>query len=133
VDASFLKQRHRVRFIELACVFDVPVFLLDFHTTPRQLAERVRRRATEPGQSSDANAAVLVRQLANEEPLTPDEAALTIAFDTDVPLRAFQAAPYWRPLLIRLQLERAEERVVCRGAHAWQTCGWDAVDCQSVA
>ena len=133
VDASFLKQRHRVRFIELACVFDVPVFLLDFHTTPRQLAERVRRRATEPGQSSDANAAVLVRQLANEEPLTPDEAALTIAFDTDVPLRAFQAAPYWRPLLIRLQLERAEEQAVCRGARPWQTCGWDAVDCQSVA
>lgn len=133
IDATFLKRRHRAPFIELACVFDVPVFLLDFHTTPRQLAERVRMRATEPGQSSDANAAVLVRQLANEEPLTPDEAALTIAFDTDVPLGVFQQAPYWKPLLNRLHPEQQAEHAACNSTHPWQTSGWDAVSCQSAA
>jgi len=133
VDATFLKQRHRVSFIELACAFDVPVFLLDFHTSARQLAERVRKRATDPGQSSDANAAVLVRQLANEEPLTPDEAALTVAFDTDVPLGAFQEAPYWKPLLNRLHLDGPVEDTVRRGTQHWQTSGWDAVACQSAA
>ncbi|CAE6937821.1 AAA family ATPase [Paraburkholderia domus] len=133
VDATFLKQRHRVSFIELACAFDVPVFLLDFHTSARQLAERVRKRATDPGQSSDANAAVLVRQLANEEPLTPDEAALTVAFDTDVPLGAFQQAMYWKPLLIRLHPGGPVEHAGRSGTPPWQTSGWDAVGCQSAA
>jgi aminoglycoside phosphotransferase family enzyme/predicted kinase len=133
MDATFLKQRHRASFIELACVFDVPVFLLDFHTSSRQLAERVRKRATDPGQSSDANAAVLVRQLANEEPLTPDEAALTVAFDTDVPLGAFQHATYWKPLLIRLQPNGPLERAVLSGTPHCQTSGWDATGCQNAA
>lgn len=133
VDATFLKQRHRASFIELACVFDVPVFLLDFHTTARQLSERVRKRATDPGQSSDANAAALVRQLANEEPLTPDEAALTVAFDTDVPLCAFQHATYWKPLLIRLHPNGPVEHAVRSRAHHWQTSGWDATGCQRAA
>ncbi len=127
VDATFLKQRHRVRFIELACVFDVPVFLLDFHTSPQQLAERVRTRATDPCQSSDANTAVLVRQLANEEPLTPDEAALTVAFDTDVPLSALQHATYWQRLMDRLHPEQPVEHAVRSGMHHWQTGGWGAV------
>ncbi|SDI86030.1 AAA family ATPase [Paraburkholderia phenazinium] len=133
VDATFLKQQHRARFIELACVFDVPVFLLDFHTRPQQLAERVRNRTTDAGQSSDANAAVLVRQLANEEPLTPDEAALTIAFDTDVPLGAFQRATYWKPLLVRLHPERAVEHPDPTGTRQWQSSDGGAVGCRSVA
>lgn len=131
--ATFLKQRHHASFIELACVFDVPVFLLDFHTTAGQLSERVRKRATDPGQSTDANAAVLVRQLANEEPLTPDEAALTVAFDTDVPLGAFRHATYWKPLLIRLHPNGPVEHAVRSGTHHWQTNGWDATGCQSAA
>ncbi|NYH14123.1 bifunctional aminoglycoside phosphotransferase/ATP-binding protein [Paraburkholderia bryophila] len=133
MDATFLKQRHRASFIELACVFHVPVFLLDFHTSARQLAERMRKRATDPGQSSDANAAVLVRQLANEEPLTPDEAALTIAFDTDVPLGAFQHAAYWKPLLVRLHPASPADLAVRSDTPHWQTSGWDAAGCQNAA
>ncbi|RKE37963.1 hypothetical protein B0G76_4249 [Paraburkholderia sp. BL23I1N1] len=133
VDATFLKQRHRASFIELACAFDVPVFLLDFHTSVRQLAERVRKRAMDPGQSSDANAAVLVRQLANEEPLTPDEVALTVAFDTHVPLGAFQHATYWKPLLIRMHPESPVEHAVRSDTTHWQTSGWDAAGYQSAA
>jgi predicted kinase len=133
VDATFLKQRHRLSFIELARAFDVPVFLLDFHTSVRQLAERVRKRAMDPGQSSDANAAVLVRQLANEEPLTPDEVALTVAFDTDVPLGAFQRARYWKPLLIRLHPEDPVDHAFRSDTPHWQTSGWDAIGCRSAA
>lgn len=101
VDATFLKQRHRARFIELASALCVSVFLLDLHASPQRLAERIGKRAGDPCQLSDAGMGVLVRQLANEDPLTPDEAALTVAFDTDVPRGSFQKMAYWRPLLLR--------------------------------
>ena len=104
VDATFLKQRHRASFIDLASALSVPVFLLDFHASPRRVAERVRKRSADPGHPSDAGPAVLVRQLANEEPLTPDEAALTVRFDTDVAVGDYEKRVYWRPLMQRLLL-----------------------------
>ncbi|MFL9953671.1 hypothetical protein PQR37_03740 [Paraburkholderia nemoris] len=62
-----------------------------------------------------------------------DEAALTVAFDTDVPLGAFQRATYWKPLLIRLHPETPVEHAVRSDTTHWQTSGWDAVGYQSAA
>jgi predicted kinase len=103
VDATFLKQRHRARFIELATELGTPVFLLDFYASPRRLAQRVWKRSGDPWRASDAGPAVLVRQLANEEPLTPEEAALTVGFDTDVPPGSYENPRYWHRLILRLQ------------------------------
>ena len=106
VDATFLKERNRTRFISLANALSIPVFILDFHASPRTLVERVRGRASGPLQPSDARTLVFVRQLANEEPLTPEECLITISFDTDVPLSAFCDLEYWRPLMEQLGAER---------------------------
>ena len=102
VDATFLKRAHRARFAALAHSLGVPVFLLDFHARARQLEERVQARAAASHTASDAGPLVLIRQLANEEPLSPEEMQRTVCFDTEVPLADFGHLDYWRKLLRRL-------------------------------
>jgi hypothetical protein len=50
---------------------------------------------------------VLIRQLANEEPLSAEEMQQTVSFDTEVPLANFGHMGYWRKLLRRLCEPRA--------------------------
>jgi uncharacterized protein len=102
VDATFLKSLHRARFIALARSLAVPVLLLDFHAHARQLEQRVQARAAASHAASDAGPLVLVRQLANEEPLSPEEMQQTLSFDTEVPVANFAHTGYWRKLLRRL-------------------------------
>ncbi|WP_240975577.1 bifunctional aminoglycoside phosphotransferase/ATP-binding protein [Paraburkholderia aromaticivorans] len=89
VDATFLKCRHRTRFIAHAQALGIPVFLLDFHARARQLEQRVQARAAVSHTESDAGPLVLIRQLANEEPLSPEEMERTVSFDTEVPIANF--------------------------------------------
>jgi aminoglycoside phosphotransferase family enzyme/predicted kinase len=102
VDATFLKRDHRSKFAALAEALAVPVILLDFHARTCLLAERVSRRAAQAHAESDAGPVVLVKQLANEEPLSADEMAATVCFDTEVPAAAFAHIEYWQALLDRL-------------------------------
>lgn len=102
VDATFLKSAHRARFAALARSHGVPVFLLDFHARVRQLEQRVQARAAASHTESDAGPLVLIRQLANEEPLSAEEMQRTVSFDTEVPLADFGRLDYWRKLLRRL-------------------------------
>jgi aminoglycoside phosphotransferase family enzyme/predicted kinase len=107
VDASFLKSLHRSRFIALARSLAVPVLLLDFHARAHQLKLRVQARAAASQAASDAGPLVLIRQLANEEPLSAEEMQQTVSFDTEVPLANFGHMGYWRKLLRRLCEPRA--------------------------
>jgi aminoglycoside phosphotransferase family enzyme/predicted kinase len=102
VDATFLKHAHRARFVALARSLGVPVFLLDFHARARQLEQRVQARAAASHTASDAGPLVLIRQMANEEPLSAEEMQRTVSFDTEVPLADFGRLDYWRKLLRRL-------------------------------
>ncbi|WP_406867084.1 AAA family ATPase [Paraburkholderia fungorum] len=102
VDATFLKHLHRAHFIALAASLRVPVFLLDFHARARQLQQRVQARAGAAQTESDAGPPVLIRQLANEEPLSADEMLQTVCFDTEVPIADFGRLDYWHKLLRRL-------------------------------
>ncbi|TDV13870.1 AAA family ATPase [Paraburkholderia caballeronis] len=102
VDATFLKRAQRERFIALASRLGVPLHILDFHADPARLAERVRARALGPRDASDAGEAVLAAQQASADPLSADELASTIGFDTGVPLDAFANAAYWQPLFERM-------------------------------
>ncbi|WP_027213127.1 bifunctional aminoglycoside phosphotransferase/ATP-binding protein [Burkholderia sp. WSM2232] len=104
VDATFLKRAHRERFAALAGSMGVPVLLLDFHARTCLLAERVSRRTAQAQvhAESDAGLVVLVRQLANEEPLSAQEWARAVCFDTEVAPDAFEHLKYWRALLERL-------------------------------
>lgn len=107
VDATFLKSLHRARFTALANSLAVPVLLLDFHARARQLEQRVQARAAPSRAESDAGPLVLIRQLANEEPLSPEEMQRTVCFDTEVPLADFGRPDYWQKLLRRLDEPQA--------------------------
>jgi predicted kinase len=102
VDATFLKGLHRARFIALAQSLAVPVLLLDFHARAHELEKRVQARGAASHAGSDAGPRVLIRQLANEEPLSAEEMQRTVSFDTEVPIADFAHIGYWRKLLRRL-------------------------------
>ena len=84
VDATFLRQAHRDEFIALAAEQGVRCRLLVFDAPVPLLRERVRRRAAEGRDASEATLAVLEQQLLEREPLTPTERALAIQVDTSV-------------------------------------------------
>ncbi|MGF6920591.1 AAA family ATPase [Paraburkholderia sp. 40] len=109
VDATFLKRDHRSRFAALADALAVPVIVLDFHARTCLLAERVSRRAAQAHAESDAGPVVLIRQLANEDPLSAGEMACTVHFDTEVPVGAFAHIEYWQALLERLDTQSMHE------------------------
>lgn len=118
VDATFLKRDHRSRFIALADALAIPVFVLDFHARTRLLAERVSERAARAQGESDAGPVVLVKQLANEEPLSADEMARAVYFDTEVPASDFAHTAYWQALLDRLEMARdADVSFACLPVH----------------
>ena len=73
VDATFLKRRYRETFRQLAHEMGVPFTLLEFHTDPATLRERVAQRAAAGNDASDASLLVLQQQLASLEPLAADE------------------------------------------------------------
>lgn len=107
VDATFLKHEHPSRFAALGNMLSIPVIVLDFHARTCRLWERVRTRALEQPTASDAGPVVLVKQLANEEPLTSEEMADTVYLDTEVPLDAFAHIEYWEALRRRLEQHAA--------------------------
>ena len=82
VDATFLRRAHRAAFIALAAERGVRCRLLVFDAPVELLRERVRRRAAEGRDASEATLAVLEQQLREREPLTAAERALAIEVDT---------------------------------------------------
>jgi predicted kinase len=73
VDAAFLKRNQRERLRALAREMHVPFMILDIQVPESLLRERLRQRARQSREVSEANLAVLQRQLATREPLTVDE------------------------------------------------------------
>ncbi len=95
VDATFLKRAQRERFRTLAGELGVPFAILAFEAPEATLRERVRRRAAEGGDASEADEAVLAGQLAAREPLDAGEAAHALRIDT-------RGVPDWAALLPRV-------------------------------
>lgn len=130
VDASFLRNDHRRSFFELADALSVPALILDFHASTTSLFRRISERKVDPHKLTDADEQVLVKQLANEDPLLPDECAQTLFFDTDVRQARFGERAYWKPLLsfpstpATLQTDHPIERTTSThvGSHATLTC-----------
>jgi len=88
-DASFLRQRQRQRFADLAKHLQAALFILDCTAPPETLRERVQKRAADPQQVSEAGLAVLQHQLAHHDAFTDQEEQyvirLTTEGDHDVP------------------------------------------------
>ncbi len=92
VDATFLKRAHRAPFVALAHERGVPCRVLAFEAPPDVLRERVRRRAAEQRDASEATEAVLEQQLIEVEAPTENEGAPVLRVCT-------QQRPDWDALL----------------------------------
>jgi len=100
VDATFLLRTEREAFRAIAEKFGVPFLILDFRVPPDVLRARVEQRLERAGDASEANLAVLERQIATREPFTPAEIAAAVAVDgTRLPERGM-----WQPLIERLRV-----------------------------
>lgn len=103
VDATFLLRRNRAPFISLAEQRGVRVAILDFTASPATLAARVAARAAHGRDASDADTAVLARQVERAEPLAGVEAAITIRFETECDVAAYGSRAFWAPLFAALR------------------------------
>jgi len=79
-DATFLHRRHRDWFIELADSVGAELSIIDCTAPEDVLRARIRHRAAQREDASDADIAVLVHQLQHHDPLDASERALVAEF-----------------------------------------------------
>lgn len=80
VDATFLQRAQRDAFRALAARLGVPFLILDFEAEESLLRARLQGRKA-GSDASEADLAVLARQLLTREPLAPDELGVTLRID----------------------------------------------------
>ncbi|WP_408119226.1 AAA family ATPase [Caballeronia grimmiae] len=102
VDATFLKYRHRERFIRLATELTLPAFILDSETPDAVFQACVEARSRACDDVSDADTSVLFMQRLHADPLTGDERRITETIRTDVDPDSFGQRRYWPALLLGL-------------------------------
>ncbi len=95
VDAAFLRRTERERFKTLAAGLGVPFTILSCQATESQLRQRVADRNTVGNDPSEANIAVLERQLASHEPLDGNERAVALEVTTDEPVDVRALCARW--------------------------------------
>jgi predicted kinase len=76
LDATHIQRRRRDAAAALARRLGVAFEILDFPASPQVLRQRLQQRAARGDDASDADGAVLDRQLSSAEPLTVAEQAL---------------------------------------------------------
>ncbi len=82
VDAAFLTRAQREPFLSLARERGIAGVILDITAPEAVLRERVRQRAQRHDDASEADEAVLERQIERREPVTADEADRSVTVDT---------------------------------------------------
>ena len=83
VDATFLSRRLRDAFRGLAAGLVVPFLVLVPQASAATMRARVEARAAAGGDPSEATVEVLERQLADAQPLAPDELSSVVQFDAE--------------------------------------------------
>jgi len=101
LDATFLAREARDSARTMAAGLGAGFALLRFEARPETLRERVRRRAEQRNDASDADLAVLQAQLSKAQALGDDELDAVLTVDAE---QAWESADAWRPLLPRLGL-----------------------------
>jgi predicted kinase len=91
IDATCLKRWQRTVFVDLASRLGVNCLIVDLDADPATLKQRLRDRKAAGADPSDADEAVLARQLVEREPLSEDELSRSEKIDT--------AAPNWQETL----------------------------------
>ncbi|MGD2116939.1 MAG: AAA family ATPase [Chromatiales bacterium] len=86
LDATYLRQQERQDAQQLAKHHNVPYYIIDLQSPTEVLEQRIRARATDSSEPSEATLDVLHMQIDKQEPLDSDEQddALVITPDTDV-------------------------------------------------
>lgn len=93
VDATFLKRRQRLGFVELAASLQTPILILDCRAPDEVLRARIGRRAATGGDASEADREVLELQRRGQEPFSGEELGHVIAIDSeDFPPRGLLAS-----------------------------------------
>ncbi|MFM7752904.1 MAG: AAA family ATPase [Cyanobium sp.] len=92
VDATFLRAAYRAAMEAVAERCAVPLVILDLQVPRPLLERRISGRQRAGGDPSDADLAVLARQLLCQEPLTAAEQARSIAIGAEPELDAILAA-----------------------------------------
>ena len=82
-DATFLRRRHRSLFLDLATRLGVQPVIIDCTAPVATLQSRIRRRAAEQKDASDADLAILQQQLDDHEELDEEERQFVIPAATD--------------------------------------------------
>jgi aminoglycoside phosphotransferase family enzyme/predicted kinase len=91
IDATFLEASHRALFRGLALDRDCPFLIVSCASDAATLASRLRTRALNALDPSEATQAVLDHQLRTLQPLDPDELQHVISVDTSSPGTAGEA------------------------------------------
>jgi len=95
VDAAFLGRSERQRFKALAAELGVPFAILHCHAAETVLRERVAARHAAGNDASEADVAVLQRQIDHHEPLGDDERAIAFDVATEAAVNAHALAARW--------------------------------------
>lgn len=95
VDAAFLRRDERMAFRALAAELGVPFSILWCRADETRMRERLVARAVGGKDASEADLAVLERQIATHEALDAEERAFTLEVDTDRPLDAVALHARW--------------------------------------
>jgi len=85
VDATFLAAEQRLRFFNLAQSLNVPFRILDCQAPEDVLRQRICQRARQGRDASEADTAVLDRQLSSADPLSAWERQYLVELDTQQP------------------------------------------------
>jgi len=83
VDATFLQQQQRKLFFKQAEQLQVPFLILHTQTDKRILLKRIKDRAGQLGNVSEANQKVLENQLLNMQPLNDEEQKYSLTVETN--------------------------------------------------
>lgn len=82
VDATFIMQRTRNAYVELAESLEIPVRIISCHCEQNLIEARLKRRQAEGLDPSDADVSVMHDQLQIQQPLTSEEQLITLPVDT---------------------------------------------------
>jgi predicted kinase len=82
VDATFIRQRTRNAYVELAKNLDIPVRIISCHCELNLIEARLKRREAEGRDPSDADVSVMREQMKVQQPLTSEEQLITLPVDT---------------------------------------------------
>lgn len=82
VDATFIHQRTRNAYVELAANLNLPVRIISCHCEQNLIEARLKRRQEEGKDPSDADVQVMHEQLSVMQPLSSEEQLITLPVDT---------------------------------------------------